>query len=189
MSAAPPLLVSSSLTALPSFSPRGSIRLGPAVAKLPLLASLRQSWTMVSLVRILFHRPSHDQPPRRARRARLRPPRLQRFLPGPPSTLFRLCRFGSPPMRSHLLRPCLVHCRQIILGVPALLAEILPPADIEFLESAERYTHSDWASKQRAEPVTPPLCIFFLVDPRFSPTISSFTWHLTNAPRFPTCAL
>ena len=73
---------------------QGSFRLALAVAKLPLLASLRSPWTMISFVRILL-------------------------FPDPPSTLFRLCRFDPPPMRSHLLRPCLVHSYQMPLGMLA----------------------------------------------------------------------
>ena len=67
---------------------RGPVRLGLAIAKLPLLASLRPPWAKGSLARYLLHPPFNGQPSRRAKPARLGSPRLQRFLSDPPSTLF-----------------------------------------------------------------------------------------------------
>ena len=45
------------------FFRRGSFRLGYAVAELPLLSRLRPPWINVSIVRILLHLSSQDQPP------------------------------------------------------------------------------------------------------------------------------
>ena len=162
------------------FPSQGSFRLGPSVAKLPLLASLRPPWTMVSLARILPHPPSHDQPPRRASRACLGSPRLQMFLPGPPSTPPRLCRFGPRPMRPPLLRPCLVHFfLHTFLGVPAL-QPLSPRYTVIGRNRFDRICRgilSDWAREQRAEPeCDADFKCLFLGSSRSSPTISSFTY-------------
>ena len=176
------------------FPRRGSFRLGPIVAKLPLLTSLRPPWTMVSLVRILLHPPFHDQPPRCASRARLGPPLLQRFLPDPPSALLRLCRFGPPPMRLH---------------APLLLGTYTPtrcPSVCQHSNRSPRYTvsrrirvnricraihtHSDWAREQSAKPVCDAAIRYLLVDSS-SVLSKDFLLHLApaNATRCPKCAL
>ena len=185
------------------FPRRGSFRLGPAVAKLPLLACLLPPWTMVSLVRILLQPSSHDQPPLRASRARLGSPRIQRFFPGPQSILFWLCRFDPPSWPPHLPRHCLVHSPPDVprrASNPAAFPEIPSPAEIECIESVaaeivlidyfKQYSHSEWAREQRAEPVrAPPFGIFSSAVLRPSPAVSSFTRCLTNALRCPRCAL
>ena len=156
--AAPPLLPSSSQTTRPCrpFPRRGSFRLESAVAKLPLLVRLRPPWAIASLMRVLLHTLSLDQPARRASHARLGPPRLQMFSPNLPSTLFRLCRF-RPTTDAATPAPPLVgtlppHAPRRA-STPAALPEIPSPAEIEFIEYFERRTHSDRAREQCAEPV------------------------------------
>ena len=165
-------------------SRRGSFRLGPSVAKLPLLASPRPPWTMVSIVRILLHPPSYDQPPRRASRARLGPPHLQRFLPGSPVPTVPI-RFPTdavtpaPPSLGILPPDAPRRAR-----TPAALPEIPSPTEIEFIESVERYTHSDRAREQRAEPVCDAAIRYRLLD---SPSIlpNDFFVHLAPDKRPP----
>ena len=145
--------------------------LGPAVVKLPLLASLRPPWTMFSLVRILLHPPSYDQSPQRASRARLEPPRLQRFLPGPPSTLFT-----TVPIRPVTAVPT---------PAPPLLGALPPDVRQKCISSklsSDDRTPTGRGSNALNRSVTPPFGIFFFAVPRSSPAIFSFTWRLTNAP-------
>ena len=139
-----------------SFFRRDSSRIGPAVAEPPLPASLRPPWITCSRDRIL----RHDQPSPRENLARRGAPCLLRLHPGPPSTQFLLCRVGTPQMRPHLLRPYVVPSLQRHIGVsapqqlyPRALPEVPSPAEIEFIVYVERFSHTDWAREQLAEPV------------------------------------
>ena len=169
------------------FFRRCSFRLGPTVAEPPLLASLRPPWIMVSSGRILLHQPSHDQPRRRENRARLGVSRLRRFLAGLPSTQFLLCRSNTPPMRSTLLRPCLVPSGQRHLGMS--VPQPLSPRCHHRQKSSSSSVSSDTRTpigrmnNAPSQFVTPPSGMLFSEVPRSSPTISLFTWRLTNAAR------
>ena len=175
------------------FFRRGSFRLGLAVAEPTLLASPRPPLVVVSIDRILLHLPSHDQPPPRENRARLGVSRLLRLRPGPPSTQFLLCRSNTLPTRPHLLRVYVVPSLQGHLGVPAPLpfSPRRHHRQKSISSSLLSGTDSPIGRVNNAPNrfVTPPSDIFFSDVPRSSPTISLFTWRLTNAPHCQKCAL
>ena len=174
--AAPPLLPSPSQTALPSlYHRRGSSRHGPAVAEPPLLASLRPPWITGSIDRILLR----HQPPPRETRARLGAPRLLRSHPGPLSSQFLLCRFNTPLMRPHLIRPSLVPSLQRHLGVSS--PRPLYPTCHHGQKSSASSLSSDSrtpvgrVNKAPNRFVTPSSDVSFWEVPRSSPTIFFFT--------------
>ena len=69
-------------------------------------------------------------------------------------------------------------------STPAALPEVPSPAEIEFIKSVERYTHTDWAREQRAEPVCD-AAIRYLLLGRPSVVPEDFFLHLAPHKRPP----
>ena len=110
---------------------------------------------MLSIDRILLHLPSHDSP----RRAKTRPSQSAspfQVAPGPSidpvptkpiqhtidAATLAPTLFGTLPSEAP---------RRV--STPAALPDTPSPAEIEFLQPVERYSHTDWAREQRTKPV------------------------------------
>ena len=76
------------------------------------------------------------------------------------------------------------------VSTPAALPEMPSPAEVEFFESVERFSQTDWAREQRVKPVCDAAIRYLL---RGSPSVlpDNFLLHLapTNAPRCRKCVL
>ena len=147
---------------------------------------------MVSFVRSLLHQPAHDQP-RRAITA----PASERLAfscfagtsidPVPPAPIQHAtdAATSAPPLLGAL--PSEASRR---ISTPAALPEMSSPAEIEFVECVERYSHTDWVREQRAESVYDPAIRYLLLG---SPSVlpDDLFFHLAphDPPRCRNCAL
>ena len=66
------------------------------------------------------------------------------------------------------------------VSTPVALPEMPSSAEIEFIESVERYSHTDWAREQRAEPVCDAVVRYLLLS---SPSVLPDNFLLHQAPR------
>lgn len=150
--ATPSMLPSPSQTVLPSLIPSGLIS---SLTRRRQDAAGDQPQAGVDCG---FHRSDHNPPSvsrpilRRESRAPVGPPRLLRAL----SAQFRLYRSSTPKLAANpaqRLVGVLPLDAPLSARTPAALPEIPTSAELEFLESVQRSSHTDWAQKQRAEPV------------------------------------
>ena len=136
-----------------------------------------------SIDRIILHHPSHGQPPPYENRARFGAPRLCSFsgssvdpVPTVPIQHATHAASPDPPLLGAL--PPEAHRR---VSTSAALPEMPSTAEIEFIESVKRYSHTDWAREQRAEPVCDAAIRYLLGNPSVLP--DDFLLHLADHKR------
>ena len=127
------------------FFRRGPFCLGPAVVEPPLLASLRSPWMMFFRSIGSYSTNCLTTSPNRANTV----PALERLaFAGSPRPSIDPVTPPAPPLLGAL--PPEAPRR---VSTPVALPETPSPAEIEFLESVERYSQTDSAREQRTERV------------------------------------